>query len=88
MTMTALYPSTAASAAMPMPVLPLVGSMMRAAGDERAVRRRGAYHAQRGAVLGAAGGVEALQLGQDVKPRGKAARRMSGVEPIRQVISL
>ena len=45
-----------------------------AAGDERAVRRRGAYHAQRGAVLGAAGGVEALQLGQDVKPRGKAAQ--------------
>ena len=35
MTMTALYPITAASAAMPMPVLPLVGSTMTAPGFSR-----------------------------------------------------
>ena len=74
MTMTALYPSTAASAAMPMPVLPLVGSMIRPPGAREPSAAAARIMASAARSLALPVGFVALELGRRrPDPGGEAA---------------
>ena len=88
MTMTALYPITAASAAMPMPVLPLVGSIIMPPGARRPSASAARIMDSAALSFALPVGFVRSSLAASLTPGAKRARLMSGVEPMSSVISL